>query len=386
MAERSLAHVERIEDLQPIPGYDRVILAQVLGWRCIVGKDDFKVGDKCIYFEIDSLVNKEDERFAFMEKRKYKVKTIKMCGTISQGLTVPLSDFPELGNPAVGTDVTEKLKVTYHDPDDRQRKSSGVDPEAKYKAMACRHKNIFKRKPIRWLMRREWGKKLLFVFFGKKRDNPKRFPSFINKTDEIRVENMPWVLLNRDNRYSVTEKIDGTSTSFGLEYIKGNKYDFSVCSRNVRQKDRYQETYHESNVYWEMADKYDIEKKMLGFANANDVNQMYLQGETYGNKVQGNPLNIKDVRFAAFNLWVDGKRYTNEELFDWCDVHDIPHVPLIYDHHQIPDNIDDMKEEAEGNSVITSDVLREGLVYRDENDSNFSFKNVAKSYLLKHGG
>lgn len=385
MAERSLAHIELIENLQPLPGYDRVVLATILGWRCVVGKDEFKPGDKCVYFEIDSLVNPNDERFAFMEKRKYRVKTQRMCKAISQGLAMPLSEFPELGDPAVGTDVTQELKITYYEPEDRERKSRKTDLNAKYKSMASRHKELFKKKPIRWLMRREWGRKLLFLLFGKKKDNPKEFPSFISKTDEIRVENMPWVLLNQDQRYSVTEKLDGISTTFGLEK-KGKGYDFIVCARNVRQADRDQECYHDSNVYWEMAEKYDIEKKLVEFAQANNIEKMYLQGETVGPSVQGNPYKLSDRQFFAFNVWIGSKRYTNEELFKWCEALNIPHVPLIFEHHQIPDNIEDMKKEVEGNSALNPDVLREGLVYRADDDPYFSFKNVGLSYLMKNGG
>ena len=385
MAERSLAHIEVIKDIQELPGYDRVALATILGWRCIIGKNDFNVGDKCIYFEIDSLVNPNDKRFAFMEKRKYKVKTQKMCKSISQGLAMPLSEFPELGDPDVGTDVTKELKVTYYDPEDRKRKSeSGGDANSKYKSMGTRHPKLFKTKPIRWLMKRTWGKKLLFVFFGKKKDNPKRFPSWIHKTDEIRVENIPWVINDKNRAWSCTEKIDGTSTTFALEKIRKG-YDFAVCSRNIRQKDRDQECYHDVNVYWEMADKYDVKNKLEKFARDNNANQMYLQGETYGAKLQANPYKMEDRRFAAFNLWVDGKRYSNEELFKWCDEWDIPHVHLVFENHTLPDNMDDMKQEAEGFSVINPDVKREGLVYRDESDPYNTFKNVALSYLLKRG-
>ena len=87
--ERSLAHVEEIANITPIQGADRIAMAQILGWRCIIAKEEFKVGDKCIYFEIDSLVNKEDERFAFLEKKNYKVKTMKLgkFNVISQGET-----------------------------------------------------------------------------------------------------------------------------------------------------------------------------------------------------------------------------------------------------------------------------------------------------------
>ena len=82
-SERELAYVVLIDGIEPIPGYDRVEHAIVGGWRAIVQKGQFKVGDPAIYFEIDSRVPKDRECFAFLEKRNYKVKTLKMCKTIS---------------------------------------------------------------------------------------------------------------------------------------------------------------------------------------------------------------------------------------------------------------------------------------------------------------
>ena len=91
--ERELAYVVIIDGIEPISGYDRVEHAIVGGWRVIVQKDQFKVGDPAIYFEIDSRVPADKECFAFLEKRNYKIKTLKMCKTISQGLLMHAEDF-----------------------------------------------------------------------------------------------------------------------------------------------------------------------------------------------------------------------------------------------------------------------------------------------------
>ena len=91
--ERELAYVVTIDGIEPIEGYDRVEMAIVGGWHIIVQKGQFKVGDPAIYFEIDSLVPSDRECFAFLEKRKYRIKTLKMCGVISQGLLMHANDF-----------------------------------------------------------------------------------------------------------------------------------------------------------------------------------------------------------------------------------------------------------------------------------------------------
>ena len=111
--KRALAYIVAIDEIRPIPNYDRVEHARTNGWWVIVSKNDnLKVGDKCVYFEIDSRVPSDDPRFAFLEKRDFKVRTLKMCKVISQGLLMPVSVFGFDDLP-VGTDVTEKLGITY---------------------------------------------------------------------------------------------------------------------------------------------------------------------------------------------------------------------------------------------------------------------------------
>ena len=235
--ERELAYVVIIDEIKPIEGYDRVEYARVGGWWVIVQKDQFKVGDPAIYFEIDSRVPSDRECFAFLEKRNYKIKTLRMCKVISQGLLMHAEDFgwknaiDADGHPLIydandnsrfwyadGEDrfLTKELGVTYADDADNKRKANSGD---KYKAMAARRPNIFRKKWARWLMKREWGRKLMFFFFGKKRDKKDGWPSWVQKTDEERVQNMPWILEDK-GEWIVTEKIDGTSTTFAASGIR----------------------------------------------------------------------------------------------------------------------------------------------------------------------
>ena len=81
---RKLAHIETIIWKKPIEGADRIELVGVLGWQCIAKKDEFQIGDTCVYVEIDSIVDKNNPDFAFLEKKHYKIKTMKMRGVLSQ--------------------------------------------------------------------------------------------------------------------------------------------------------------------------------------------------------------------------------------------------------------------------------------------------------------
>lgn len=383
--KRALAYITEIDELKPIPNYDRVEHARVKGWWTIVKKGEFQVGDKAIYFEVDSKVPSDDERFSFLENKHYKIKTQKMCKVYSQGLALPLSLFPELQDKKIGDDVTEALKITYASEEDAARKTNKIDPNAKYKSMAKRRPKVFANPIVRRIMRYSIGRKIMFMLFGRKKDNPKKFPDWIVKTDETRIENAPFYLQSTE-KWIKTEKCDGTSCTFAVDRLKKgkNKFDFIVCSRNVRQADREQACYHESNIYWELADKYDIEKILTQFATENDYNRVVLQGEGVG-LVQGNPYKFTENKLFVFNLIIDGTRLGTVEMADFCKSHGLTSVPIIDTDYELPKTMEEMKLEADGYSELNPKVKREGFVYRSI-DGQQSFKNVSREYLLKHNG
>lgn len=383
MAERALAHVEKIEWIKPIEGADNIELIGVLGWVCIAKKGEFTEGDLAVYIEIDSKCPAEDERFAFLESKHYKIKTMKLgkFNVISQGLALPLTLFPELNHTPIGSDVTDKLKITYSSEEDIKRKSNKSNPNAKYNSMAARHQKLFKNPLMRKLLKNKIGREVLFFILGRKKDEPKDFPSWIVKTDETRIENAPFYLQTQQE-WIKTEKLDGTSCTYAVEKTKKNNYEFIVCSRNVRQVDRDQRTYHESNIYWELADKYDIERILVDFAVKNGYERVVLQGEGVGS-VQGNPYKLTENRFYAFNLVINGVRKGTMELVDFCNENNLMHVPVISTSYSLPNTMEEMKLEADGYSEINPKVKREGFVYRSS-DGSQSFKNVSREYLLKH--
>lgn len=395
--ERELAYVVKINSIEPIVGSDNCEAAIVGGWRVMVRKGQFESGDLAVYFEIDSKLPENNERFAFMARKNYKVKTQRYTFggkglMISQGLLMSAEDLgwnkedmTEFGDERF---VTKKLGVTYAVAEDNVRKGSG-DPNQKYKAMGARHVKLAKTRWWRWLMKREWGRKLLFKFFGRKKDNPRGWPNhfpYIHKTDEERCENMPWILQNKEP-WIVTEKLDGTSCTYILERLKGrNKYEFYVLSRNVRQKDETQSCYHDHNIYWDLAFKYDIENKLRKFLDENPAcTYVCVQGEGVGS-VQGNPLKLKEDDLYLFNFidsingrWPSnlGKVIAEEMGMKW--------VPILNENFILPDDMETFKQMATAPSAVNPAVMREGIVLRHAGD-DMSFKNVSREYLLKHNG
>jgi len=411
---RELVYVVTIDNIEPIPGYDRVEWATVGGWRVIVQKDQFKVGDPAIYFEIDSRVPKDKECFAFLEKRNYKVKTLKMCKTISQGLLMHPNDFGwTIGwdhddtsgdvlfivdnngerHYAAGESrfLTSILGVTYADDEDNARKAPSID---KYKKMAQRHPNIFKKPFVRWLMKYNWGRKVMFILFGKKKDKKNGWPEWVSKTDEERVQNMPWIL-NDTGHWIITEKIDGSSTTFTMKRGKRGKHNFYVCSRNVCFDSVDKPCYYDTNIYWEMAKKYAMYEVLTQILEQNpEINWVTIQGETYGAGVQKRDYSLDGHDFMAFNLITSNRgRWGTLEMKNYLEtVFSVPCVPIISNDFQFkfldevkltPETtrMDTILAMADGNSAIDNKP-REGFVLRST-DGSKSFKAVSNNFLLK---
>lgn len=385
--ERALAYTVIIDSITPIEGADNIELAHVGGWNVIIRKTEYKPGDMAIFCEIDSLLP-EKEWSEFLRPKKFKVKTYKLgkFNVVSQGLLLPMDILPDNKEYKIHEDVTKLLGITYYVEEDNARKAKS-NPNEKYNRMAARHRNLAKKPWFKWLMKRLWGRKLLFVFLGNAKDKPKQFPSWIKKTDEDRIENVMWMLDDKEP-YVITEKIDGTSTTAFLD-TTGKKPDFGVCSRNVRQMDENQENYISkmndcSNVYWEMVFKYNMEDTLKKIAKEYKVDRVVLQGETYGLAVQGNKYKLDERRFAAFNLVFDGVRLGSIQAKEILDKYDIPFVPIIETDYILPnqDEFEEFKKSADGKSMINKKCLREGFVYRSQ-DGQKSFKNVSRKFLLK---
>ena len=404
---RELAYVVKIDSIEPIPGRDRVECAKVGGWTIMVRKDQFKPGDLGIYFEIDSKVPAK-EPFMFLEGKHFKIKTQKYKtpnGQFwSQGLLMAAEDFGwrivENGTAMakengdyfeLGDFLTKELGVVYADPEDNSRKSkSSVD---KYQKMAQRMGKKFAKQPYRWLMKRTWGKKLLFLFYGKKKDS-KAWPEWVVKTDEERVQNMPWILEDKSEWFA-TEKIDGTSTTFTMKDW-GRKREFFICSRNVcfnTPEKMEAGAWYDTNVYQEMGIKYDIENVLAALMEyfnkigTGAVDFVTLQGETYGAGIQKRDYSLTDHDFMAFNVIVKyedeaPRRLNPREMTDLLADYGVPCVPIVDEHFVMPDTVDELLAIATDASKVDGG-MREGLVFRSI-DGAKSFKAVSNEFLMRY--
>lgn len=342
---RHLASIQRILSLDSIPDADSIERASVLGWQCVVKKGEFRVGDYVVYIEVDSLLPDRPE-FEFMKPRGMRVRTIKLKGQVSQGLVFPVSIIPPV--------VLEENDAWPHDEGDDVTDSLGI---TKYEA------------PIPAQLAG---------------DAKGTFPGFLKKTDEERIQTMPWILEKYEGALCrVCEKLDGSSATY---YFRDG--EFGVCSRNQELKET------EGNSFWKVARELKLEEKLRNYGR-----NIALQGELIGEGVQKNKYGLKGQTVRFFDVFdIDNFRHMNiREADDVCSTLALDQAPIICDELLGGSLVDALVMMATRRSVLKPDVWAEGIVIRSYNDvtetfvtgqtvnrGRLSFKVINPSFLLKY--
>jgi len=382
--ERKLASIQKIVSVSPIEDADRIEIAQVLGWQCVVAKkDNFKAGDLIVYIEIDSIVPERNE-FEFLRDRKFRVKTIKLRKQISQGLVMPLSilygftqdvsdgyfeTLREEVKYTEGEDVTELLGIKKYD-------SQATEEEA---LNEIKHRS----KVMQYLMGYKTFRKIYLALNSK---NKGSWPQWITHTDEERIQTCAKLLTtNIDKNFSITEKLDGQSATYFLH--KTWKWgfpvwQFGVCSRNIWLK-----TPDNSN-YWKIAKKYNIEKQLRKMGR-----EAVIQGEILNTNVQSNKYKVTEPDFYVFTIAFNGQRVPTYVMETNVLELGLKVVPIINHKFNFVDNFGNVSEVKDivqkmvtlsTNKSRLADIQREGIVCRLNDNSNVSFKVINPEFLLKY--
>jgi RNA ligase (TIGR02306 family) len=334
--ERKLASIRKIQEIKLIEGADKICAYRVDGWWVVDSINKYNVGELVVYYEIDSFLPITPQ-FEFLrkssikkmgEREGFRLKTIKLKGQLSQGL---LTKIPMglIVPPKENDDMTELLGIVKYEP------------------------------PIP------------AELAGEIRGS---FPSFIPKTDEVRIQNFESEvgMSIANERVYVTEKVDGTSFTC---YV--NKGEFGVCGRNWELKET------QGNSLWRMANKLNLREKLLSL-NRN----IALQGELFGSGINGNWYKLNDHQLMFFTGYdIDNqKRLTFKELINLLDSLQLESVPVIDYFATIPySTMSEIIEwallYAESESNINTAVENEGIVIRGL-EKEFSFKAISNKWLL----
>lgn len=344
---RKLASIQRIWKIEPIEGADRIELAHVLGWQCVVNKGQFQTMDSAIYFEIDSFLPVRPE-FEFMRKTSYKnseilgegfrLRTLSFRGQISQGLLLPVDQFPELtGNLEIGTDVTDHLGVRKWEIEERATTGGTV--------------------------------------IG-------TLPGDIPHTDETRVQQNPELISAFAGlEYYISTKMDGSSHSIGID-----EDGFHVCGHNYEYKD------DGSSSFYNLVKERGYQERMEAFAVENGITTLTIQGELCAPGIQRNRLKLKKPEWYVFTVRENGKRVGLKRMREVCKTLQLTTVPIEEVDIDLPSRyptVEALLERADG--LYPNGGKKEGIVIRPTEpvfcpliSASLSMKVVSNKYLLKN--
>jgi RNA ligase (TIGR02306 family) len=354
-----LAEVVTIQKVIKHPNADLLDLVSPDGSGvnfAVVKKGQFSEGDQAIWIDSvnDPMVPVSHPYFAHMQKMAKgdgyaRIKTVRLRGIVSRGLLVPL---PEDWKFKTNREVTTLLELK------------------KYIA------------PIQSV-----GK------FGFQSGRPTSGPHSLLGTAKYDVEslNKGWRDIPDGSTVWITEKIHGTNACYGWLPYQG-ELKFWARSRTLFKKEP--EGDDTGGLWWEVAKREDLANKL------RDYPGHALYGEVYG-PVQDLRYGESEAKFVAFDCWDSNKnRYlTWEELESFCQNISIPTVPVIAKviwqsgGDGIPDDIIGM---AEGNTLLSGNNIREGIVLRWDGDqvlytetdtilipNRIIFKLVGNGYLTR---
>ena len=344
---RKLASIQRIWKIEPIEGADRIELAHVLGWQCVVNKGQFKPMDLAVYFEIDSFLPIRSE-FEFMRTSSYKktdimgegfrLRTMKFRGQVSQGLLLPINQFPELtGDWELGTDVTEMLQVRKWEIEERATTGGTV--------------------------------------IG-------TLPYCVPRTDETRVQAEPDLIQEFAGlQYYISTKMDGSSHSICVD-----ENGFHVTGHNYEYKD------DGNSDFYKLVNERGYKDKLVEFARKEGLNTITIQGEFCGAGIQKNRLKLIKPEWYVFTIMENRHRVSLSRMLEICSALGFIHVPLEEMACDLPSKyptVEALLERADGD--YPNGGKKEGIVIRPTEPvfsyrigGDLSMKVVSNKYLLKN--
>lgn len=343
---RKLASIQRIWNIEPIEGADKIELASVLGWKCVVNKGQFNKMDLAVYFEIDSFLPIREE-FEFLRNSSYrnsqimgegfKLRTMKFKGQVSQGLLLPIESFRELDNKVeLGEDVSELLRIRKWEVEERVTTGGTI-------------KGVL--------------------------------PFDIPHTDETRVQVEPGLIEEfRGVEYYISTKMDGSSHSIGIDnegvHVTGHNYEY---------KD------DDSCDFYIYLKKNDYINKIQEFYLKNKLALLTIQGEFYGPGIQSNPIKLTKPEWYVFTIRENGERVGLNRMQEICQELNLKTVPIEEVDNDLPNKyptVESLLKRSEG--FYKTGSPKEGIVIRPTNpifsntiSSSLSMKVVSNSYLMR---
>lgn len=290
---------ERVNEVEHHPNADRLDVIQVLGYKVVTGRDQFKVGDSAIYFPPDILIPEETAEELGVkkylkhavypgdtEKTQCRVGAARLRGVPSHGF---VHGPVENAGGGFGADLTNRFNGQKYEPPVRVG-AGDVLPE-----LAAFHEYT-------------------------SIENIQRFPDAIPPGTECRF----------------TEKIHGTNCRIGLVKDETGEFIFAAGSHKVR---RAQASGNKPSLYWEPLD----EPLMHLLTHlCDEQHNVVVFGEIFGPGIQDMDYGQPTHAFRVFDITVDGVYQDWVEVSQTCEAYEIETVPVLEIGPFCPDKVEEL--------------------------------------------
>ncbi len=311
----SVCYVGLIGEIRPIEGADNIELAMVGGWQAITKKGEYQVGDKVVVATTDAVIPQELSDLMGVTgylRKGQRVRTVKLRKVYSECLIMSKNTIPALRKyPTLteGEDLMELLGIVKYEPPVKMVEMSVGGRKIKYHQNPNFH--VYHKFP-----------------------NLKNAPEMFNEEDVVTITRK---LHGTNARYGIVRKkklslLDRVRKFFGNKWVE---FEYVYGSHNV-EKGSDSQGFYSTDVWRTVADEYKIKEKLWGYVKEYYVPQhlgsgIVIYGEIYGHGIQKNyEYGLQDIKFAGFDVEVDGtyQSYFNERTI--LDILDLPTVELLY--------------------------------------------------------
>lgn len=348
-----------IDKIEKLPNSDTLSVTTVFGEiPVIIRTGQLVEGSMAVYIPEEAMVPMTKPQFQGLgiktDKEIYRVKAVRLRGTYSEGLLVPLDHhrYPH----KEGDCMAAEWGITHY-----------VEPETN---------------------------------------------SGLNgKQGTQRAKDLPWapkysvesILKNRDaipegEMVQVTEKLHGCNGRYVYDgvlhvgshnvwkkpIIKGSNIKLKQFANKMASLFGFSKPFDltpvNDDVWWSAAKELGLADKLKNYP------KYVFYGEIYG-KVQDLKYGVDGVKFRVFDIYnANTKEWESPQTVEYlCSLLDLPVVPVLYSGPYHKDTVDVMRS---GKSILHSGTIREGIVIKllDNKGRNSALKYVSEEYKLRKSG
>ncbi len=386
--------ITKVLKIEPHPNPEvlRLEIATVYGFQVIIGKGNYKIGDKVVYLPINSILPGDIENFLFppdakVKLEKSRLKAAKIRGFVSQGMIAPWEDIKKLCNLDeydLETDIQEELRVFKYYPPSRIRTQTPADPNKKPRNKP--HENQYF-KQYKGCVNIKWEPNA----FSEEND--------VWISEKIHGSNfrcgwLPFTPPEAPPEPVLTkwQKLKKTVKGFFKKEVPPvpvvwPEFEFCFGSNTVQRQHKLETpTWYGKDIYMQMCEKYNLKEKLKNFPG------LVVFGEIYGPTVQKGyhyGLQNDDKDLILFDIMMQSKTDTNWMSCDLASVFSkeilgVQFVPVLY---KGKFNNKVVEELTKGNSAFCPEQkVREGIVIKNNDILNLNRKKIKvinPDYLMK---